>query len=689
MCRRGFPAGCGNRRGGNFALDKRLSKILEPGFGMYFVVFLLFACVSAFFSLYLAVFELIVCGVLYGYYNVTMRRRKREMLQYLETVSGNIDAESQQTMSTFPLPITVCMIGTSQIVWCNDRFNEVYDMTDSLFEQTVGDIVPGFDTTWLLEKKTRYPSEVKVGDRYYTVLGSLVQPADGSTSVLMTLYWIDSTELVSLRREFEESRPVVSIISIDNYEELVKNVSDSEKATLLAAIDNRIGEWAKDVHGVLRKFDRDRYIFIIEERDLAAIAQDKFSVLDSVRSIISREGINATLSIGIGRDGRTLEEKYEFAALALEMALSRGGDQTVIKNRFAFEFFGGVTKEVEKRTKVKSRVMANALGQLMRDSSQVFVMGHRNSDIDAVGAAVGVVCAARSRGKQVHIVLRRAQTLAQPLLDKIDASGEYNGIFIEPEQAEEMIDAGSLMVVVDTNRPDFVEAPELLQRCRRVAVIDHHRRAADYIENCAVNMHEPSASSASELVSELLQYMVPNQTISRLEAEALLAGIHLDTKGFSIKAGVRTFEAAAYLRRAGADMTSVKRMFQNSFDEYMQRERVISCARSTAGGIVIAVADFQTSRPIAAQAADELLNIIGVRASIVAFPLGDDIVVSARSMGSVNVQIITEMLGGGGSLTAAGAQMKNTDSRTATERIYHAVETYLECQSAQEDEETQ
>ena len=241
------------------------------------------------------------------------------------------------------------------------------------------------------------------------------------------------------------------------------------------------------------------------------------------------------------------------------------------------------------------------------------------------------------------------------------------------------------MVVVDTNRPDFVDAPELLSRFRKVAVIDHHRRAADYIENCAVNMHEPSASSASELVSELLQYMVPNQTISRIEAESLLAGIYLDTKGFSIKAGVRTFEAAAYLRRAGADMIAVKRLFQNSFQDYMQRERVISCAENAPGGIVVAVADFPVTRPTAAQAADELLNIIGVRASIVAFPFGEDIVVSARSMGAVNVQVLTEMLGGGGSLTAAGAQLQNTDWLRAKEQIMKAIEAYLD-QNAQEGE---
>lgn len=669
-------------------LEKRLSRILEPGFGMYFVVFLLFACVSAFFSLALALFEMLVCAVLYIYYVITMRRRNREMLQYLEALSGGPNNETRQNFADLPMPITVCMIGNGQVVWCNDQFHEVYDMRDSMFEQTLEDIVPGFDISWLLDKKPVYPSEVKIGERYYTVMGSRVHPSDGSTSVLMTLYWIDSTELITLRKQHEESSPVVSIISIDNYEELVKNVSDSEKATLLAAIDNRIGEWAKDIHGVLRKYDRDKYIFVMEERDLAQITQDKFSVLDSVRSIVSREGINATLSIGIGRDGKTLEEKYEFALMALDMALSRGGDQTVIKNRYAFEFFGGVAKEVEKRTKVKSRVMANALGQLMRDSSQVFIMGHHHSDIDAVGAAVGVACAARSRGKQVHIILHRAQTLAMPLLERVEASGQYDGVFIEPDEAAAMIDSNSLLVVVDTNRPNFVDAPELLPRFRRVAVIDHHRRAADYIENCAVNMHEPSASSASELVSELLQYMVPNQTISRVEAESLLAGIYLDTKGFSIKAGVRTFEAAAYLRRAGADMVTIKGMFQNTFKEYMQRERVISCAETTAGGIVVAVTEDPVSRPTAAQAADELLNIIGVKGSIVAFPMQDDVIVSARSMGNVNVQILTEMLGGGGSLTAAGAQMKNTTPAQAKERILRAIGAYMESQCVENQEDS-
>ncbi len=670
-------------------MDKKLVALLEPGFGLYFLVFLLFACVSAFFSIYEAVIELVICGVVYLSYNYSQQKRKREIRQYLESLSNmNADFAASNSITNIPMPIIVAMASTGQIVWCNDAFDSVCGLSDGLFEQSLGDLIPGFDTAWLLEGRTEYPSEVCVEGRYYRVFGNLFRAKEfqSTGSALMTLYWLDCTSEVKTRLEYDASRLVVALISIDNYEELVKNTSDSEKANLLALIDERIGKWTSDISGILRKFDRDRYIYIMEVRDLEKLIEGKFTVLDNVRTIVSRVGINATLSIGIGRDAQTLKEKYDFAGLALEMALSRGGDQVVIKNRYAFEYFGGVAKEVEKRSKVKSRVMANALGQMMRDSSSVFVMGHGNSDMDSVGAAVGIVCAAKNRGKNVYIVLRRARTLAQPLLDRLYEDAEFNSLIIEPDAASALIDSNSLMVVVDTNRPDFVEEPSLLPRFRRVAVVDHHRRASSYIENCSVNMHEPSASSASELVCELLQYMVPNHTISRLEAESLLAGIYLDTKGFSIKAGVRTFEAAAYLKRAGADMTAVKRLFQNSFDEYMQRERVIACAQSYPGGIVVALAEFTTTRPVAAQAADELLNIIGVRGSIVAFQNGNDVTVSARSMGEVNVQVITEMLGGGGSLTAAGAQIENTTVERVRPRIQEVIDKYLEQNSQEENE---
>ncbi len=671
-------------------MDKKLAKLLKPGFGLYFLVFLLFACISVFFSVYEAVIELVICGVLYLFYNYTQQKRRRETLQFLEALTNSrTGVAAINSLTSLPMPILVSLAGTGQIIWCNENFDDVYPMSEGLFEQSLGDIIPGFDSAWLLEGKAEYPAEVHIGDRYYRIMGNLIrtESSDNAENALMILYWVECTSEVTTRLEYDASRLVVALISIDNYEELVKNTSDSEKANLLAAIDDKIGVWANEIKGVLRKFDRDRYIFFMEVRDLENIVESKFSVLEKVREIRSDAGITATLSIGIGRDGVTLKDKYDFANLALDMALSRGGDQAVIKNRYAFEFFGGVAKEIEKRTKVKSRVMANALGQLMRDSTHVFVMGHGNSDMDAVGAAVGVACAAKERGRPVHIILRREKTLALPLLEKLCADPEYDGLFIEPEQAANMIDSSGLLVIVDTNRPNFVEEPSLLSRFRRVAVIDHHRRAADYIENCSVNMHEPSASSASELVTELLQYMVSNQKITRLDAESLLAGIYLDTKGFSIKAGVRTFEAAAYLKQAGAEMSAVKCLFQNTFDEYMQRERVIASATNMPGGIVLALSESETTRPVAAQAADELLNIIGIKGSIVGFPSGGDVVVSLRSMGDVNMQVIAEKLGGGGSLTASGAQLKNITIEQAREQISLAIAQYLEENPQEESEQ--
>ena len=658
---------------------------------VYFLCLLLFAAVSSIFSIGLAVAELLACIVLFAYYKFSQHRTRRETGQYLETLIDHTQGSTRDVMMNFPMPVVIATIGAGRILWWNELFEDIMRTGDSVMEQRMTDFAHGFDANWLLEMdgaKGVYPTPVNVGGRVYELYGSIVSQPDGAPSTLMTLYWHDCTEDQDCRRRLEEGNPVAAVISIDNYEELVKGITDSEKSKVLSQIDQKVNEWAGPMHGLLRKYDRDKYIFVLEEKEFSRLLEEKFSILEAMHEIASENGIGATLSIGIGRDGDSLEQKYEFAQLALEMALARGGDQAVIKNRFAFEFFGGASKEVEKRTKVKSRVMANALGQIIRDSPQVLIMGHKNSDMDALGAAVGMVCAVRSRGKEARIVIDRARTLAQPLIDKLDASEEYANVLITPEMALNLADSNTLLIVVDTNRPDFAEEPELLQLVPRVAVIDHHRRAASYIERVAVNMHEPSASSASELVCELLQYMVPDKKIGRLEAECLLAGIYLDTKGFSIKAGTRTFEAAAYLRGAGADMVDVKRLFLNSFSAYMERERIISCAKQEMNGIVIAAVDFEAGRAVAAQAADELLNIIGVQGSIVAFQTTDGSVnVSMRSMGAVNMQAIAERLGGGGSLTASGAQMKDITIGEAEQAIRNAVKDYFE-QLSQEEEKS-
>ncbi|MGN1031523.1 MAG: DHH family phosphoesterase [Butyricicoccaceae bacterium] len=675
-------------------MDKRMIKILRPGVGVFFLCLLLFAAVSSVFHIGLAIAELLVCLVLYAYYKYAQRRTKKETQQYLERLAELTQGPAREAIMNFPMPVAVVSIVDGRILWWNDLFEEIIEHSDSVIEQRMSDLARGFDSKWLLEMegaKGAYPTPVEVGEHVYEIHGSIVKQSDGGPSTLMMLYWHDRTEDFDCRKRLEEGNPVITVVSIDNYEELVKGITDSEKSKVLSDIDQKINEWANPVHGLLRKYDRDKYIFVMEEVAFAKILEEKFSVLEAMHKIVSDNGIGATLSIGIGRDGDSLEQKYEFAQLALEMALARGGDQAVIKNRFAFEFFGGASKEVEKRTKVKSRVMANALGQIIRDSPQVLIMGHKNSDMDALGAAVGMACAVRSRGRDARIVIDRTRTLAQPLIEKLDASEEYAGILTSPEMALNMADSNTLLIVVDTNRPDFCEVPELLKLVPRVAVIDHHRRAASYIEKVAVNMHEPSASSASELVCELLQYMLPDKKIGKLEAECLLAGIYLDTKGFSIKAGTRTFEAAAYLRGAGADMVDVKRLFLNSFSAYMERERIISRAKQDINGIVIAMADFQAGRAVAAQAADELLNIVGVQGSIVAFltPEGD-IAASLRSMGAVNMQAIAERLGGGGSLTASGAQMKDMTIEEAEQAIRNAVKDYFEqlSQETQEEEKS-
>lgn len=658
-------------------MDKKLKRMIQPGYHFYFAIFLLFALSCAYVSPVMAAIGVAVCLLMYFIYRQREKSRRREMMRYLQGVTLDAGHSSRSSIIDFPLPTIIVRASTNDILWANDSFCEATGHWDCAPNEHFHDLAPDFDTHWLAEGKSQYPGELQIEKNFFWVYGSLMTEKDVD-EVLLVLYFVPCTEYIRCRDRYTLSRPIVSIISIDNYEELTKNATDSEKSSILAEIDRKIAQWAQDSRSLLRKYDRDKYIFVLESGDLSKLAAKKFSVLDDVRSIQSRSGVVATLSIGIGKEGETFAECYRFACVALDMALSRGGDQAVIKTKYNFEFFGGLSKELEKRTKVKSRVVANALMQLIRDSSQVMIMGHQSSDMDSVGAAVGMACAARVHGKPVRIVVRKDRTLARELIDKMEAIEGNADLFIEPDEAMVASDYNTLLIVVDTNRPDYVESPPLLESINKVAVIDHHRRAASYIENFALNLHEPYASSASELVSELLQYMVQTSEIQREEAECLLAGIYLDTKGFSIKTGVRTFEAAAYLKRAGAEMVEVKKLFQSTFHEYMMCQRIISSARDCGGGVILAISGEEIpDRVLAAQAADSLLNIIGVRASIVAFRQGEDTIVSARSLGQINVQIVMEKLGGGGNITAAGAQLRGVEMEEAEPRILDAVSEYL------------
>lgn len=666
-------------------MKKSNKRSLQPGSGLFFALFLLFAAGVLYFSVIYGAVGLALCVVL----RVVSLHGEQEQRRQVQQLMDNIvieGGEIKPAVTHTPLPTVVALATTGEIVWANDGFAEISGQFSGARHMRLTELAPTFETRWLIEGKQQFPGELRMGKRIYHVFGSMVPSGAGQ---MMMLHFLDCTDYVQLRDAAETRRPAIAVIAIDNYEELTKNATDSEKSTILANIDKRLFSWIKDSNAVLRKYDRDKYIFIIENAALDKLSARKFAVLQDVREIQNHEGVVATLSIGIGKDGETLAECYQYASLAIDMALSRGGDQAVVKNRYNFEFYGGLTEEVEKRTKVKSRVVANALSQLIRDSSQVLIMGHRNSDMDAIGAAAGMVCAVRGKGKPVHIVVDQQHTMAGDLIERLETLPEYKDVFISAEDAMILCDYNTLLIVVDVNRPGYVENEALLQSINKVAVIDHHRRAADYIENAVVSLHEPYASSASELVSELLQYLVPTSGILTGEAEAMLAGIYLDTKGFSTRTGVRTFEAAAYLRRAGAEASDVKRLFQSSFTQYMERQKLISSARDCGQGVIFAITDEEVDRIAAAQAADELLSIIGTRASVVAFRSGNDMVVSARASGQVNVQLLMERLGGGGNHTAAGAQLRNTTPTEADHMITEAIDGYFADQQNEKTAEKQ
>lgn len=663
-------------------MNKKILRLFQPGMQLYFIFLILFAVATFFYgtqSRFLAIIEISIIILLYIFSSISSKKRSQKLLKYIESVTYNINSATKDTLINFPLPMVILNLNDNEIIWSNDNFLKMTGEREHFFEVRLTDSIPDFSSKWLLEGKSEFPGLITINDKKYKVFGNIVRSEQepGIRGYLATTYWIDVTDFAHMREEYLSSRPISAIIMLDNYDELLKNVSDKDKSALMSVIDSKISDWVGDCGGYLSKYDRDRYIFLFEERYLKGFVNNRFSILDSVREVVSPGGVQATLSIGIGKDGHSLAESVQFASLSIEMALSRGGDQAVIKNQYNFEFYGGHSIELERRTKVKSRVMANAIGELMSDASKIFIMGHKSADLDSIGSAVGLCCAARKLGKTVRIVIDMERNSAMSLISRISRLPEYENVFMTPEDAILEADGRSFLIVVDTNRPEQVESTELLLSCNRIAVIDHHRRAANYIQDTAINFHEPYASSASELVAELLQYMVDQADILRYEAEALLAGIVLDTKNFTLRTGGRTFDAAAFLRRAGADTTEVKKLLQTDIQTAMARYAIIQKARIYKAGIAICAPDTQEDKIIAAQAADELLNISGIQASFVIYPDDAMICISARSIGDINVQVILEKLGGGGNKSTAGAQIKDKSQKEVIQKLIAVIDEYL------------
>lgn len=597
---------------------------------------------------------------------------KKYINSLLVGMGRTLTTVQQDALIHFPIPVFVCS-ADGEILWCNQLAQIGVLDEENGYSTSIYTILTGVDVTRRCPE-SGYEAEYK-GRHFVAYTTRAVSENDE----LYVVYFFENTELKRYAHEYFESRPAIMLMILDNYEELQQNMKDNERTRVMGQIEYAVSKFVTDNGGLMLKTERDRFMVVIEERNLRGIISSRFPLLEQIRAIENEGNITATLSIGVGRDADTLSESEQFARQALDMALGRGGDQAAVRGAAGYEFFGGVSSGVEKRTKVKTRIVATALSELISGSDNVIVMGHRFADLDCFGASVGILKAAKLMGKDAYIAIRREKNLVGQLYEKLEDNG-YQGLFVEPEEAMQLVMKKTLLVICDTHVKEFLESSELFDACKSVVVIDHHRKMVGHIDNAVIFYHEPYASSASEMVTELVQYFGEKLRIGRAEAEALLAGIMLDTKNFVIKTGVRTFEAAAYLRRVGADTVEVRRLFSSSMESYQRKAKLVANAE-VYKGCAIAVSGDKEARDIqvtAAQAADELLNITGVQASFLVFETASGVSFSARSMGVVNVQIIMEKLGGGGHHTMAGAQLSGVELENAHHMLLGAIDQYFE-----------
>lgn len=589
------------------------------------------------------------------YFNIGAGKKSESMKAYTEHLFQIVDKTMSYSISNHPLPL--CMIDSEGgFLWYNKKFSEIYqdaDVANAGISRVTGLKASEFFTDDPVEK----PVMVSHNGKAYKVVSSYL---DGDKNNSAVLYWIDMTNYEVVKNLYKDEKSCFAYVIVDNYDELIACSPDDKKSIVAAEIEKTIRQWAAKLSASITRFRNNQYFVVFEHKHFEKLETSKFSILDDVREIETDADFPVSLSIGIGIGGKTPQQGDEYAAAALDLALGRGGDQAVVKKVSKIEYYGGRLQTVEKRNKGKSRIMAHALRQLIEQSNQVIIMGHKKPDMDSFGAALGISRIAKNRNKPVFVIINSFNESLTDMYHTAEGSGNYK--FINNEQALDMADKDTLVVVVDTHRPSMVECPELLTRTDKQVVIDHHRKTEEFIDNATLTYMEAYASSTSELITEILQYSGgEKKDIDKFEAEALLAGITVDTNRFSIRTGVRTFEAASWLRRMGADTANVRQFFQTDMNSLKQRSKIVSSAFTPVPGIAVAKCEGKHTdvQVINSRAADEMLNIKGVKAS---FVIGENdeglTVISARSLGDVNVQTIMEKLGGGGNLTKAGAQIE-------------------------------
>ena len=633
----------------------------------------------------LIITSIIVYLAIVGYTYYANRKRKSEISETLQDLTLTVDSAAKTSLINSPFPLII-METDGNIIWKSSKFNSEFMDVDINSYMNDLSIELRSDIESREDKKNRdIVRQITIGNRIYKIIGRYVdfknkdRDKKGKKEYMIILHFIDDTENVKLQKEYKDSKSCVGIIMVDNYEETIRGLDASEKPIVTAEIDKKMYDWASLTNGVLIKSDRDRYVYLFEQRYLETLKEDKFSILDKIKEIDTKEKVQFTLSIAVSNEGLTDKQKYESAQGAMDVVLGRGGDQAVIRENEIYKFFGGRAEEVEKRTKVKARVVAHALENLIKESKKVMIMGHNNPDMDSIGSCMGIYRLAKTLDTNAYIVSSEDVPALKAFNRELDKDSEYEDVIINKEVAMENVDEDTLLVVVDTHKVNYVDAPELLKEVKKIVIVDHHRRSADYIENATLMFQEVYASSAAELVTELLQYAETKINLKTIEAESLYAGIMMDTKNFTFKTGVRTFEAAAYLRRCGVDIIRVKKWFQSDLKSFNTIADIVKRADIVNTTIAISIYD-KTSKEaslICAKAADELLTISDITASFVLGNTGEKISISGRSIGDINVQVILEKLGGGGHITLAGAQVEGMTIEETKQELINRINEYF------------
>ncbi len=629
--------------------------------------------------------SIIIFALIIGYTYFANNKRKSEISQHLQDLTLNVNAAAKNSLIHSPFPLII-LETDGNIIWRSTRY--VSEFANEDMSIYIGDLLENINKKIELqkdEKDKNIRENIRIGNNDYKVLGEFIKSGTmdrkkQSDKYMMILYFIDETEENKLKREYENSKNCIGIVMIDNYEETMLQLDAEERPQVIAEIEKSIYEWANRIDGILIKADRDRFVYIFDYKYLEKIKEDKFSILDTIKDITINNKVQVTLSISISNDGESNKEKYKTAVAAMDVILGRGGDQATIRENEKYQFFGGRTTEFEKRTKVKARIVAHALEELIKESEQIMIMGHKNPDIDAIGSALGICRLAKSLDKKANIVASTEGLALKEIVQSLNEDAEYKDVIINKEVAENQITPDTLLVVVDTNKADYVEMPELLDKAGKIAIIDHHRRSTDFIKDSILTFHEVYASSAAELVTEVLQYTEVQPKLTTLEAEALYAGIMMDTKNFTFKTGVRTFEAAAYLRRYGIDIIKVKKWFQTDLETYKKIMNIVEKTEVIKDiiGISTYVSEDKDAGIVCAKAADELLTIGNITTSFVLGTTETGVSISGRSVGEINVQLILEKMGGGGHSTVAGAQVTGKTIDEVKQELLQRIDEYFE-----------